>query len=90
MIERLFLDRIDAETGRAAVAGQLHALAVLARAPDEAETALALAHMTETRAETAFDPSIVKLSPETDVNAVVVHNVDGRFRESAPRCSSFR
>ena len=84
MVERLLLDRIDAEAGRAAVAGELHAVAVLSRAPDEAQTALARAHMTETRAETAFDPSILKLCPETDVNAVVVHSVDGRFRESAP------
>jgi hypothetical protein len=50
MIERLLLDRIDAEAGRAAVTGQLHAFAFAARATDEAQAPLARAHLAEARA----------------------------------------
>ena len=50
VVERLLLDRIDAESGRPAVSRQLHALAVLARAAHEAQAPLPRAHLAEARA----------------------------------------
>ena len=79
MVERLLLDRIDAEAGRAAVAGQLHALAVLARAPDEAQAPLPGAHVAEARTEPAFDPPVLELRPILDVDAVAVHASPAAF-----------
>ena len=81
MIERFFLDRVDAEAGRAAVAGQLHPLAVLARAPDEAKAALPGAQMAEARAHAALDPPVPEPGPIADLNAVVA--VAGAHRPSA-------
>lgn len=53
MIERLFLDRVDAESGGAAIRGQHHPVVnVLA---DETGTALACVQFAVTRAEVALE-----------------------------------
>ncbi len=71
MVQRLLLDRIDAEAGRAAVAGELHPLAVLARAPHEAQASLPRAHAAEARTELAPDPPVLELRPILDIDAII-------------------
>src|SRR5262249_42348568 len=61
VIERLLLDRVDAEAARAPVARE-HDLAVLAGA-DEAEAALALPQLAGARADVALDPAVVEAVP---------------------------
>ena len=61
MVERLLLDRVDAEAGRAAVGGQ-HDLVVLAGA-HEAQTALALVQLALARAQVALDAPVLEPVP---------------------------
>ena len=61
MVERLLLDRIDAEAGRAAV-GRQHDRVALALA-DEARAALALVQAAVARAEVALDAAVVEAVP---------------------------
>ena len=56
VIERLLLDRIDAETGGAAVGGQLHRSVV--HLADEAGAALAFVQLAVARAQVALDASV--------------------------------
>src|SRR5580693_7003261 len=74
MVERLLLDRIDAESGRPAVSSQLHARAVLARAAHEAQAPLSRAHLAEARADATLDPPIIELRPIPDIDAISVHH----------------
>jgi hypothetical protein len=61
MVERLLLDGIDAEAGRAAIGGEHHAVAH-ARA-HEAGTALAFVQAAIPRAEVTLDAAIVERMP---------------------------
>src|SRR5207237_1844740 len=61
VVQRLLLDRIDAESARASVARE-HDLVALARA-DEAQPALALAELARSRADVALDPSVAEPVP---------------------------
>ena len=86
VVERLLLDRIDAEAGRAAVAGELHALAVLAGAAHEAKPALARAHLAEARAQAACDPPVLEPRPVPDIDAIVgVHRPSAAFARGRSR-----
>ncbi len=55
MIQRLLLDRIDAESARSAVAGEHHIAAT--RFSDEAEATLPVLHLAVPRAQVALDSS---------------------------------
>src|SRR5580693_7547430 len=79
MVERLLLDRIDAESGRPPVAGQLHARAVLARAPHEAQAPLPRPHLAEARADATLDPPIIELRPISDIDAISAHHSFAAF-----------
>src|SRR5439155_951381 len=61
VVQRLLLDRIDAETARPPVRRE-HDLIALTRA-DEAEPALALAELARSRADVALEPSVVAPVP---------------------------
>ncbi len=69
VVERLLLDRVDAESGRPAVAGELHPRAVLTRAAHEAQAPLSRANLAEARAQAALDPPILELRPISDIDA---------------------
>ena len=57
MVERLFLDRVDAKTGGATIGAQHHfAAEILAH---EAEAALTFAQLAVTRTEVALDACVV-------------------------------
>ena len=61
MVERFFLDRVDAEAGGAAVGGQDHLAAyILAH---EAQAALALVQLAVARAQVALDAAVVERVP---------------------------
>jgi hypothetical protein len=68
MIERLFLDRIDAEAGRAAIGCQKDFIVL--PATHKAETALTLAQLAETRAKIALDAAVFELVPIATPHAV--------------------
>ena len=74
VVERLLLDRIDAEPRRAAV-GREDDFAALHR-PHEAQATLALAHLAGTRADVALHPTVAKRMP--------VGGRDGARREVDP------
>src|SRR5262249_24312250 len=58
MVERLFLDRVDAKAGRAAIGREHHLIA--AADAHEAEPALALVQLAVTRADVALDASALR------------------------------
>ena len=61
VVQRLLLDRVEAEAARPAVGGE-HDLVALA-GPHEAEAALSLAELAGARAHVALDPAVVELMP---------------------------
>src|SRR5262249_18705447 len=61
MVERLLLDRVDAEAARAPV-GREHDLVALAR-PDEAEAALPVAQLALTRTDVALEAAVRERVP---------------------------
>src|SRR5262249_6059013 len=61
MIERLLLDRVDAEAGRAAIGSEHHL--ILGARTYEAEPALALVQAAITRAQIALDASVLESAP---------------------------
>ena len=61
MVQRLLLDRVDAEAARAAVGGEHH-LVVLARA-DEAEAALSLVQLAKPGTDVALHAAVIQLVP---------------------------
>ncbi len=70
MVERLLLDRIDAEARRAAVGGQHHRVAdALAH---EARAALALVQLAVARAQVALDAAVVEAVPPA-AGEVIAH-----------------
>src|SRR5262249_33142192 len=81
VVERLLLDRVDAESGRAAVAREVHLAAeVLAH---EAEPALPVGHLAEARAEVALDLATLEPVPPPSMNdSWVLHAM------ILPACSS--
>ena len=63
VVERLLLDRVDAEPARPTVGGE-HDLVTLAGA-HEAQTPLALVQLARSRAHVALDPPVVQAGPPT-------------------------
>lgn len=61
MIERLFLDWIDAKAGRAAVGREYYL--VSGATADETQTALAIAKLAESRADVALQPAVIEPVP---------------------------
>src|SRR5205823_6249992 len=61
VVQRLLLDRVDAEAARAPVRGE-HDLAAVAH-PDEAEAALPLAKLARARADVALDAAVLEAVP---------------------------
>ena len=87
VVQRLLLDRVDAEAGRAAVAGELHALAVLTGPTHKAKPALAGAHPAESRTNLALDPAVLEPGPVIDFDAIVgVHAVPAAFAKPLLKC----
>ena len=61
MIERLFLEGVDAKTAGAAIACQNNF--VMRAGADEAQSALALPELADSGAEVALDPPVFELMP---------------------------
>lgn len=61
MVERLFLDRIDTESARASVAGELHL--IVKSAADETQATLSLVKFACAWTYIALDPAVVQSVP---------------------------
>ena len=67
MVQRFFLDRVDAESAGAAVGGQNQLIP--AAGADETKSSLAGPQATEPRAQIALQPAVADAVPVTDLMA---------------------
>ena len=74
VVERLLLDRVDAESAGAAVGGEHHL--VVDPAPDEAQATLTLAQPAGARADVALHPAVLERVPVPTGNRVPVVEAD--------------
>src|SRR5262249_40986732 len=75
MIERLLLDRVEAETGRATVRGEHHLPTDVL--PHEAERPLAIAELAVARAQIALDPPVRQRMPVAPWYHARIHRLQG-------------
>ena len=74
MVERFFLDRIDTESTRAAVADELDF--IIESLPYIAQPALSFAQVAVPRAKVALEASVFQLVPVPGFDNCILHSLD--------------